>query len=142
MKILFICKNNQFRSQMAAAIYNQMTGTDDADSVGTHVGSIDVPEGDSIRKYFRLPDFFEFMGEKGMDVRNNRTKKLLPEMIENASRVISMAEGPFIPDFLRSSKKVTWWEIDNPTLVTREVAEKTFNQLKYLIEDAIDRPKK
>jgi len=35
MKVLFICKNNQFRSQMAASMYNKITGTNDADSAGT-----------------------------------------------------------------------------------------------------------
>lgn len=137
MKILFICKNNQFRSQMAASMYNQLTDTNDADSAGTYVGSIEVPDGDAIQKYFRLPDFFEFMEEKGMDIRNNRTKKLLPEMIASANRVISMAEEPFIPDFLRSSNKVIWWEVDNPSFVTREVAEKTYNQIKSLMEEFV-----
>ena len=142
MKILFICKNNQFRSQMAAAIYNQITGTSDADSAGTYVGSVDVPEGTSIKGYFKTPDFFELMEENGMNLRNNNTKRLTPQMVENAEVVVSMAEEPFIPDFLYKSKKVTWWEVDNPILVTREVAEKTFSQIKNLIEVAIDRPKK
>ncbi len=137
MKILFICKNNQFRSQMAASIYNQITGTNDADSAGTYVGSIDVPDGDAIEKYFRLPDFFVFMEEKGMDMRGKHTKKLLPEMVESADTVISMAEEPFIPDFLRTNEKVLAWDIENPTFVTREVAEKTYNQIKSLIEELI-----
>lgn len=127
---------------MAAAIYNQITGTGDADSAGTYVGSVDVPEGDSIRKYFRLPDFFEFMEEKGLNMRDKRTKKLLPEMIDRASLIISMAEEPFIPDFLRNNKKIIWWEVDNPSFVTREVAEKTYNQIKGLIVNVIDSPKK
>ena len=137
MKILFICKNNQFRSQMAASIYNKMTGTNDADSVGTYVGAVDVPEGDIIEKYFRTPDFFEIMEENGMNIRNNRTKKLLPEMIKNANVVISMAEEPFIPDFLRDSEKVIWWKVKNPPFATRNVSERTYNQIKKLIEGFI-----
>lgn len=127
---------------MATAIYNKITGTIDADSAGTYVGSVDVPEGSAIEKYFRKPDFFDFMDEKGMNVRGKHTAKLSSEMVEGADIVISMAEEPFIPDFLRNNKKVIWWEVDNPTLVTREVAEKTFNQIKSLIENAIDIPKK
>lgn len=134
MKILFICKNNQFRSQMAASLYNKMTGTDNAYSAGTYVGSVDVPEGTIIEGYFRTLDFFELMEESGMNIRKNRTKKLLPEMIDNASIVVSMAEEPFIPDFLRDSKKVVWWEIENPIFVTRDVAEKTYSQIKKMVE--------
>lgn len=71
MKVLFICKNNQFRSQMAASLYNKITGTDNAYSAGTHVGSIDALEGTVIEKYFRTPDFFELMEKK----RNEHKKK-------------------------------------------------------------------
>lgn len=81
MKVLFVCKNNQFRSQMAASLYNKMTGTD------------------------------------------------------NASIVVSMAEEPFVPDFLRDSKKVAWWKIENPIFVTRDVAEKTYSQIKKWLND-------
>lgn len=137
MKVLFICKNNQFRSQMAASMYNQITGTNDADSVGTYVGSVNVPEGDIIEKYFRTPDFFELMEKNGMSIRNNRTKKLLPEMIDEAGIVISMAKEPFVPNFLRDNKKVTWWEIEDPVFVTRDVAEKTYSQIKSLVEQLI-----
>lgn len=137
MKILFICKNNQFRSQMAAAIYNQITGTTDADSAGTYVGSIDVPEGATIEGYFRTPDFFEIMEKNGMSIRSNRTKKLLPEMIESANVVISMAEEPFIPDFLLNNEKVIHWGIENPPFATRDVSEKTYSQIKSLVEQLI-----
>lgn len=137
MKVLFICKNNQFRSQLAASLYNQMTGTKDADSVGTYVGSVDAPEGAVIEEYFRKPDFFELMEENGMYIRNNRMKRLLPEMVEGADVVISMAEEPFIPDFLRDSKKVIWWNIENPSFVTRDVAIKTYDQIRSLVEQLI-----
>jgi len=122
---------------MAVSIYNQMTGTTDADSAGTYVGSLDEPEGSMIERYFRTPAFFELMEEKGIYIRNNRTKKLLPEMLEKASVVVSMAEKPFIPDFLINNKKVIWWKVENPPFATRDVSEKTYNQIKSLIEKLI-----
>ena len=137
MKILFICKNNQFRSQMAAAIYNQITRTEDADSAGTYVGSADVPEGTIIEGYFRTPDFFELMEENGMNIRSNRTKKLLPEMIENANIVVSIVQEPFIPDFLRNNEKVVWWEVADPSFATRDVSEKTYSEIRGLVEQLI-----
>ncbi len=138
MKILFICKSNQFRSQMAAAIYNQITNTTDADSAGTYVGFIDnEPEGIIIEKCFRTPDFFELMEENGISIRRNCTKKLLPEMIENASVVVLMAEEPFVPEFLLGNEKVIRWEVENPTLATRDVSEKTYSQIKSLVEHLV-----
>lgn len=137
MKILFVCKSNQFRSQMAASIYNHLTNTADADSAGTYVGSIEEPEGVVIEKRFRTSDFFELMEENGMRIRNNRTKKLLPEMIEDASIVVSMAEEPFIPDFLFNSEKVIWWRVENPPFATRDISEKTYSQINNLVERLI-----
>jgi protein-tyrosine-phosphatase len=137
MKVLFICKNNQFRSQMAASLYNKITNTNDAYSAGTYVGSDAVPENSAIEKYFSTPHFFELMEENGMNIRNNHTKKLLPEMIKNSDIVISIVQDPFVPDFLRNSKKVMWWDVEDPKFATREVSEKTYNQIKGLIENLL-----
>lgn len=122
---------------MAAAIYNQITGTDDADSAGTYVGSVDVPEGTVIEKYFKTPDYFELMEENGMNIRNNLTKKLLPEMIENANITVSIVQEPFIPDFLRNNEKVIWWKVEDPSITTREVSEKTYSEIKSLVEQLV-----
>lgn len=138
MKVLFICKSNQFRSQMAASLYNKMTGTVNAFSAGTYVGSKGEPEGIVIEKYFRNPVFFELMEKNGMYIRNNHTKKLLPEMVEEADIVISMVERPFIPDFLEKNKKIIWWNVENPLYATKEVSEKTYDQIKNLIEQLLN----
>ena len=137
MKVLFICKNNQFRSQMAAALYNHITGTNDADSAGTWVGSAKVPEGAVIDGYFRTTDFFELMEENGMSVRGNRAKKLTQEMLQQANVVVAMVKEPFIPDFLRENKKAIWWDVEDPPFATREVSERTYSQIKDLVEALI-----
>src|ERR1043165_7719096 len=99
MKILFICKGNWFRSQMAAAIYNKLTNTRDAISAGTYTGAPDEPEGLALTQVYEgQPQFFEVMEANGMDVKQNITTKLLPEMLNQADVIISMAEEPYIPD--------------------------------------------
>ncbi len=137
MKILFICKNNQFRSQMAAALYNHLTNTTDADSAGTHVGNTREPVGIAIERCFRTHDFFELMEENGMYIRQNRTKKLSQKLMKQAGIIVSMAEEPFIPDFLRHHETVLWWEVANPTLATRDVSEKTYTTIRALVENLI-----
>ncbi len=137
MTVLFICKSNQFRSQMAASLFNKLTGTANAMSAGTYVGSSSEPEGAAIETYFHTPDFFELMEAEGMHIRKNRTKKLVPEMLQEADIVVSMAEEPFVPDFLRDNKNVLRWDVENPSFATREVSEKTYRQIKALIEQLI-----
>lgn len=137
MKVLFICKNNQFRSQMAAALYNHLTNTSEAFSAGTYVGSQDAPEGALIKDFFRKDDFFHVMEENNIHVRNNTMKKLTPELIYEADIVVSMAEEPFVPDFLKNTKNVLWWDVDNPTFVDRKVAEVTYEQIYKLVRGLI-----
>jgi protein-tyrosine-phosphatase len=122
---------------MAAALYNKITGKHDASSAGTYVGSDSEPEDVVIETRFSTPAFFEFMEEKGIYIRDNRTRKLLPEMIEESDVIISMAEEPFVPGFLSSSKKAVFWNVENPTLATREVSEKTYFQIEELVKAII-----
>ena len=140
-KVLFICKGNWFRSQMAAAIYNKMTNSNSADSAGTYVGSPEEPEGQILSNLFPTPDFFELMENNGMDVRNNKTKKLLPEMLEKYNTVISMAEEPFIPNFLKENKKVIWWNVENPNFVDKNKAEEIYNIINKLVIELIEKNK-
>lgn len=122
---------------MAAAIYNHLTDTSDADSAGTCVGSDDEPEGTIISTRFRTPDFFELMEEEGMFLRDNRTKKITSSMVKEAELVVSMAEEPFVPSFLAENEKVICWDVNNPPFATREVSEETYRNIRALIEHLI-----
>jgi protein-tyrosine-phosphatase len=138
--VLFICKGNWFRSQMAAAIYNQMTKSDAAHSVGTYAGAPDEPEGQLLAELFPTPHFFETMERRGMDVRRNTTKRLQPAMLDAYDLVVSMAEEPFVPDFLREAAQVITWEIENPKVVDAAVAEDIYARIETLVRDLIARP--
>lgn len=132
-KILFICKGNWFRSQIAAALYNKLTNSDSADSAGTYVGSKDEPEGMKISEAIPFDYFFDFMESQGMNVRDNRTTKLTPTMLEKYDTIISMAEEPYIPDYLKQNKNVVWWNVENPEHITKETTENTYNKIDSLV---------
>ena len=137
MKVLFICKGNWFRSQVAEAIYNQITGTHDAVSAGTYVGAPDEPEGQILSDLFPDPVFFEAMESHGLYLRNHKTKKLTPEMLQDANVVISMAQEPYIPDFLSKDPRVVWRNVEDYSVVTKELAERTYDTLTRLIKGII-----
>ena len=136
-KVLFICKGNWFRSQMAAAIYNKLTHSHDADSTGTYTGAPDEPEGQLLLHLFKTPHFFDVMEKNGMHVRNNSTQRLRPSMIDAYDIVISMAEEPYIPDFLRTAENVIWWDIENPDSIDQKIAEDTYNKIEILVKELI-----
>ncbi len=139
MKVLFICKGNWFRSQMAAAIYNKLTNTHDAFSAGTYTGAPDEPEGLILSNIFKSTSpFLEVMDRNGINIRDNVTTRLTPCMIEESNLAVSMAEEPYIPDFLKNNPKVIVWDIENPEVITKEIAEDTYKRLEMLIQDLIN----
>ena len=136
-KVLFICKGNWFRSQMAAAIYNKLTNSKDADSVGTYTGAPDEPEGQILSDLFKTNDFFELLEKNGMNVRSNTTKRLQPQMIDKYEIVVSMAEEPYIPDFLKKASKVIRWEVENPKSVDKEKLNEIYNKVYILVSNLL-----
>ena len=136
MKVLFICKGNWYRSQMAEEIYNRLTKSQDASSAGTYCGAPDEPEGQKLKDLFISTYFFDAMEERGFDVRDKMTKSLEPEMLDRFDTVVCMAEEPFIPEYLKTNPKIIWWEIENRA-DSREIVELHYHKLSELIKGLI-----
>lgn len=138
MKILFICKGNMFRSQIAEALYNSLTGTNDAISAGTTVGTSSEPEGCLLPECFRTDAFFRVMDTHGFDMRNKKTWALTPELLRSADKVVSMVEEPFAPEYLRTDPRVLWWHgIENPDGITAENTEAVYQKIYRLVREYI-----
>ncbi len=125
---------------MAEAIYNRLTNSHDAISAGTYVGALDEPEGQILSRLFSDDSpFLKIMNEHGMNIRDKKTIKLTPQMLRDVDVVVSMAEEPFIPDFLRNNKKVIWWDIDNPPEADLQFVKETYKKLTDLISQLINK---
>jgi 8-oxo-dGTP diphosphatase len=136
-RALFICKGNWFRSQMAAAIYDDLVGPGAAESAGTYAGAPDEPEGQVLADLFPTPDFFEALERRGLYVRANTTRRLTPAMLEACPVVVSMAEDPFVPDFLRDHPRVIWWQMENPKVVDAAKAEEVYARMDELVRGLV-----
>lgn len=110
MKILFVCKSNFGRSQIAETLFNYKSKKHQAISAGTEKGRvidhklIDFPEHSNL---------FVCMSELGFDIRENKSKLLTKEMIEEVDRVYVMAEKKTWPAFLKESNKVIFWKVED-----------------------------
>lgn len=101
-KVLFVCVRNSGRSQMAEAFFNQLGGRKViASSAGTHPDD----QIDPVVAYV--------MREAGLDISRQTPKKLSPEMLNDADRVISMGCGieEECPAHLVSMED---WKIEDP----------------------------
>lgn len=102
LTILFVCTANVCRSPMAAGILNRelsLRGLDSelcAESAGIW-GKADLPV---------VPEVMKIMGERGIDLRNHRSRIITEEIISNANLILTMershkeaiyAENPEMP---------------------------------------------
>lgn len=114
MKILFICKGNNCRSQMAEAIYNRLTNSTDAASAGTRVEGA----GDTLAEFNERPGVKSFtvdvMRDAGFNLEDKKQKQLTKEMLEGYDLVVSMAAKHSTPAWLLSAPNYIYWKIPDP----------------------------
>ena len=136
MKILFVCKGNIARSQMADIIFNKLSKRHYAISAGTVVGS---HEGQKIDDMDDLSDQYviDCMKEIGLDVSEKTRKQLTKDMVEKADKIIVMAEIETIPNYLKNSKKTIFWNIENPKGKSLEEHRLVRDRIKTKVEELI-----
>ena len=123
-KVVFVCKGNIFRSQVAQAFYDQLKKDDScAQSYGTWVEE----EGNQGLKLSLYPKSLEILFTElkkyNIDISNEHCKQLKEEYLKDADRIIVMAEREFIPSWLDKYKYEYWDNIPNPESHTLEFME-------------------
>jgi protein-tyrosine-phosphatase len=114
MKILFVCKGNNCRSQMAEAIYNRLTNSTDASSAGTRVDG----ENETLSEFAKRPEVTSFtldvMRDDGYNLEDKRQTQLTQNMLGNYDLVVSMAGKRYTPQWLANSPNYEYWKISDP----------------------------
>jgi arsenate reductase len=100
--VLFACVHNAGRSQMAAALFNQVAdpGKARAISAGTNPGPTVHPV------------VIDVMREVGGDLSNGSTTKLTPDLAQQAQVLVTMGCGdecPYVPGVKRDD-----WPLEDP----------------------------
>lgn len=137
-KVVFIDRGNILRSPIAKAIYNSIKAGDSfAVAYGTNV----VEQGNQdllLSGYKGIADTISVLNNHQLDISNEKCTQLLPEHLNNVSKIIVMTEKVDIPGWL-NKYNYEYWGISNPEIVTKEVAEEIFSLLKDKVEDLISR---
>jgi protein-tyrosine-phosphatase len=129
MKVLFVCRSNVGRSQMAMEFYNQLY-PGDATSAGTMV---DIP-GQKLKERGPAVEVVLAMKELGIDMSENVRMQLSPEMTNQYDRVVVLAEPESIPNYLESAPNVEIWDVEDARGKTVEQAKVIRDQIKHLVE--------
>ncbi len=115
VKILFICRSNVGRSQIAAALYNQLTKTSDAISAGTEVTRLGETLGEYARDHVGRCFVLQVMAQYGsVDLSSNVRNRVTKQMVSDVECVVSMIPLPQLPDWLRENAHLRYWPIADP----------------------------
>ncbi len=133
MNVLFICRGNVGRSQMASVLFTKYSGIK-AFSAGTKVFE---GENQKIKDIPIAEPVIRFMEKEGIDVSENNRIQLTPEMVQEFDRIIVMAEPETIPEYLSNSSKMEFWDIEDPKGMNDEGYEKIISQIKSKLKQFI-----
>jgi arsenate reductase len=119
---LFICVGNSSRSQMAEALFNHLAaGRGRAVSAGTQPARVIDPKAVAV------------MAELGIDISGQRPKPLTQEMVDSATRRISMGCGvqESCPAWARPGED---WDLDDPYHQPVEVVRRIRDEIRARVE--------
>lgn len=107
-KVLFVCRSNAGRSQVAEAIFNKLTRGNNSSSAGF-----------AVRKERRAghpagPTAIKVSKSMGYDLSRKRRKQLTAEMARKAAIIIVLLdrkERRSLPKYIVSSRKTLYWDV-------------------------------
>jgi protein-tyrosine-phosphatase len=140
MKILFVCRGNVGRSQMAEAIFKLLNDRHDVVSAGTKVVS---KEGESrhgqvLKDLPAAENVLIPLKERGIEVAENTRTQLSPDMVEWADKIVVMAESDTVPEYLAQSSKMIYWDVKDPKGTPIEEHRTIMNQIEEHVKKFIE----
>ena len=131
MKILFICRANVGRSQVAEAFYNFLVSGNTAKSAGY---AVNEKEGQSLH-----PFIIQGMKERGFDLTNNTRKQLTQTMLDENDMVVALFKKDEAPDWLARVLKVEYWYIADPSGKPMDDHRIMINEVNQRVNDFVRR---
>ena len=137
MNVLFVCRANLGRSQMAQAMFNRLS-QHRSTSAGTMVLEMDgqtVAERAEVAPSVTL--VLELMEEEGLNISSEQRTHLTAELVNAAGKVIVMAERETWPDYLVEGGKVEFWDIVDAFNILMDQVRAIKDQIKAKVEELV-----
>lgn len=121
MKILFLCRRNAGRSQMAQAFFEQMAPGHQATSAGSDPAEAVHPE------------VIHVMKEIGIDLSDRKPHRVDKAMLDQADHVISMGcDDPAVCEY--PGRKVEDWALEDPSGKPIDEVRRIRDEIQYRVQ--------
>ena len=136
VKVMFVCKANVGRSQVAEAFFLEMS-KNTAISSGTHVDEEMAKQNPKSAKLkdnskYSLP----YMLTQGIDISEQVRTQLTPGLVAEVDRVIAILSDDEVPAYVKDSGKLTIWDIPDPA-TNPDDSTKLFDAVKQRVSDLV-----
>ena len=137
MKVLFVCKANVSRSQVAQVRFEQLSKHE------SYCAGIGVAESVAQRPSSKLKDIrnlrpVEYIKTRlGVDHSERDRLQLTPEMIDDMDLAIIIHDKAEWPDYLKEGANVVFWDIPDTPGLDDESAGKLWDQVQLRVEQLV-----
>jgi protein-tyrosine-phosphatase len=145
MNILFVCRANVGRSQVAQVCLNKLS-RHTADSAGIAVDELMVKlhlQGRKLKDVTSLSRAAEYNLECirnafGMDIADKERQQLTPAMVDAADLIVVIAAKEQWPAYLKEGGKVVFWDIPDAVGQDDAFVYEVFTQVRRRVEQLVE----
>jgi protein-tyrosine-phosphatase len=128
MNVIFVCRQNIGRSQIAQSLFEKYSN-----SLSASYGTIVEIENQLIVDVLTLPYLIPKMKSKGCDLSKCRRNQLKNKHLECIDKIIVMAEKNNWPIFLKENSNVEYWDIKDP----KDVSSREYDVIINIIDEKV-----
>jgi protein-tyrosine-phosphatase len=144
MKILFVCRANVGRSQVAQVCFNKLS-RHTADSAGIAVDELIVKlhlRGRTLKDVTSISRAAEYNLEcikngLGVDIADKERQQLTPAIVDAADLIVVIAAKEQWPAYLQEGGKVVFWDIPDAVGQDDAFVYEVFTQVRRRVEQLV-----
>ena len=141
MNVLFVCRGNAGRSQMAEAVFNHMISSPhSSSSVGTKVFNKDGSSADGtiLGQLLATEKVVSSLAAIDIDASKAVRTQITEELVNSADLVVNMAEKGTEPEYLAKHPNVIRWEVVDPKEMSFVGTQTVLDHIVQLVEKLVD----